>query len=90
MGLVGLVVAFAPAIGPTLSGFIMNQFSWRYIFFMVLPVAIIVLILTLIYMKNVTEVNKRQKIDIPSVLLSTIGFGGPQTMLPIYIQNIRG
>lgn len=76
MGLVGLVVAFAPAIGPTLSGFIMNQFSWRYIFLLVLPVAIIVLILTLIYMKNVTEVNKQQKIDIPSVILSTVGFGG--------------
>ncbi|GIO31029.1 MULTISPECIES: MDR family MFS transporter [Paenibacillus] len=75
MGLVGFVVAFAPAIGPTLSGLIMNQFSWRYIFFMVLPVAIMVLILTLIYMKNVTEVNKRQKMDIPSVLLSTVGFG---------------
>ncbi|MGG4495543.1 MDR family MFS transporter [Brevibacillus reuszeri] len=76
MGLVGLVVAFAPAIGPTLSGFIMNQFSWRYIFLLVLPVAIIVLILTLIYMKNVTEVNKQQKMDIPSVILSTVGFGG--------------
>ncbi|MEC0239853.1 MDR family MFS transporter [Paenibacillus dokdonensis] len=76
MGLVGLVLAFAPAIGPTLSGFIMNQFSWRYIFLMVLPVAVLVLILTLIYMKNVTEVNKRQKIDMTSVVLSTIGFGG--------------
>jgi EmrB/QacA subfamily drug resistance transporter len=75
MGLVGLVVAFAPAIGPTLSGFILDHFSWRYIFVMVLPVATVTLLMAIVYMKNVTVVNKNQKIDLLSVVLSTLGFG---------------
>ncbi|NMC59911.1 MAG: multidrug efflux MFS transporter, partial [Candidatus Methanofastidiosa archaeon] len=75
MGLVGLVISFAPAIGPTFSGFVIDQFSWRYIFLLVLPIAVIVLLIAIVYLKNVTEVNKNQKIDLPSVVLSTLGFG---------------
>ncbi|WP_419720233.1 MFS transporter, partial [Oceanobacillus massiliensis] len=37
MGLFGLVISFAPAIGPTLSGYIVEHFPWRTLFFMILP-----------------------------------------------------
>src|SRR5699024_6361914 len=41
MGMFGLVIAFAPAIGPTLSGWLVDQFHWRSVFYVVLPIAII-------------------------------------------------
>jgi DHA2 family multidrug resistance protein len=42
----GLAVVFAPAIGPTLGGFITDNFDWRWIFFINVPVAIVSLFLT--------------------------------------------
>lgn len=75
MGMVGLVISFAPAIGPTLSGWAVEAFSWRSLFYIILPFAVIDLILASILMKNVTTLRKTQ-IDILSVILSTFGFGG--------------
>ncbi|WP_373893626.1 MDR family MFS transporter [Virgibacillus natechei] len=75
MGLFGLVIAFAPAIGPSLAGFLVDQFPWRSVFYVVLPIAIIDIIAAYFLLKNVTE-QKNPRLDILSVLLSTIGFGG--------------
>src|SRR5699024_8755919 len=75
MGLFGLVIAFAPAIGPTLSGFLVDQFPWRSVFYVILPIAILDLIGAYFLLKNVTE-RKNPRLDILSVILSTIGFGG--------------
>lgn len=75
MGMVGLVTGFAPAIGPTLAGWLIVHFSWRSLFYTVLPVALIVLVLALFLMKNVTE-QKPVKIDLTSVIFSTFGWGG--------------
>ncbi|GED34398.1 DHA2 family efflux MFS transporter permease subunit [Brevibacillus centrosporus] len=75
MGMIGIVITFAPAIGPTLSGIIVEHFSWRYLFYGVLPIAVFVMIFAFIRLKNVTEPTK-PKIDLLSLLLSTVGFGG--------------
>lgn len=75
MGIVGLVVMFAPAIAPTLSGIIMQQMSWQWLFWVLVPFLIINIILILSFCKNVTTLTK-PKIDVFSVFLSTIGFGG--------------
>ncbi|UJL45634.1 multidrug efflux MFS transporter [Virgibacillus sp. NKC19-16] len=75
MGLFGLVIAFAPAIGPSLAGFLVDQFPWRSVFYVVLPIAIIDIIAAYFLLKNVTE-QKNPRLDILSVILSTIGFGG--------------
>lgn len=75
MGLAGLVIGFGPAIGPTLSGFIIDNFSWRYIFIIVLPIAFLVLIFSAIYIKNITKTSNNRKFDLISVILSTLGFG---------------
>ncbi|WP_313894025.1 MDR family MFS transporter [Psychrobacillus sp.] len=75
MGMVGLVTGFAPAIGPTLAGWLIVQYSWRSLFYTVLPVALIVLVLAIFLMKNVTE-QKQVKIDFASVIFSTFGWGG--------------
>lgn len=75
MGLAGIVVGLAPAIGPTLSGWIIDRFSWRDLFGMILPIVLIVLVLAAFFMRDVLE-NEDQKLDILSVVLSTLGFGG--------------
>ena len=74
MGLVGLVIMFAPAIGPTLSGVIVEYLGWRYLFISVIPFALFSIAFASKYLVNVSEVTK-PKIDIISLVFSTIGFG---------------
>ena len=74
MGLSGMVIGLAPAIGPTLSGYIIDHFVWRDLFGMIIPIVIVVLVLASIFMKNVLP-NSKPKLSIPSVILSTLGFG---------------
>ncbi|HLR03909.1 MAG TPA: MDR family MFS transporter [Virgibacillus sp.] len=75
MGLFGLVIAFAPAIGPSLSGWLVDQFPWRSVFYVILPIAVLDIAAAYFLLKNVTE-QKNPRLDILSVILSTIGFGG--------------
>ncbi|AMW99917.1 MDR family MFS transporter [Rummeliibacillus stabekisii] len=75
MGLMGLVISFSPAVGPTLSGLILKTLTWHYIFWFSLPVLMIALVFGIVYMQNVSTPTK-PKIDILSIILSTIGFGG--------------
>ncbi|GIO23296.1 DHA2 family efflux MFS transporter permease subunit [Oceanobacillus sp. J11TS1] len=75
MGLIGLVISFAPAIGPVISGWITEHYTWRVLFYVILPIAIIDIIVAFFALRNVTEV-KKTKFDIFSVILSSFGFGG--------------
>ncbi|MCZ8515162.1 DHA2 family efflux MFS transporter permease subunit [Paenibacillus filicis] len=75
MGFVGLVIMFAPATGPTVAGLLIEYLSWHYIFWLSLPFLVIGLFVGLKYLENVTNVTK-PRIDLQSVALSTIGFGG--------------
>lgn len=74
MGMLGLAMIFAPAIGPTLSGLIVEYQSWRWLFIGLIPLVLIVIALALKYLVNVSETAK-SKLDVTSVLLSTVGFG---------------
>ncbi|RWR15257.1 MDR family MFS transporter [Siminovitchia fortis] len=74
MGIIGLVIMFAPAIGPTLSGIIVEYLGWRYLFITVIPFAVFSIAFAYKYLINVSEVTK-PKIDILSIFFSTIGFG---------------
>ena len=74
MGIVGIVLAFAPAIGPTLSGWIINIYPWRYLFYVTMPFAIIDLILSIFLLKNVTG-GKKVSMDILSFIACAVGFG---------------
>lgn len=74
MGIIGLVFMFAPAIGPTLSGVIVEYLGWRYLFIIVIPFACFSIIFAYKFLVNVSDVT-RPKIDILSIVFSTIGFG---------------
>lgn len=74
MGMAGIVIGLAPALGPTLSGWIIDHYTWRDLFGMVIPIVILVLILASFLMKSVIKLSN-PSIDIVSALLSTAGFG---------------
>ena len=44
MGVFGLILMFAPAIGPTLSGWIVEHYNWRMLFHFITPIAVIVIL----------------------------------------------
>ncbi len=75
MGTVGIVIAFAPAVGPTLSGWVVDVWGWNSIFLIIAPLAAIDVILGFGLLKNVGE-TKKLKLDQRSVIYSTLGFGG--------------
>jgi EmrB/QacA subfamily drug resistance transporter len=74
MGINGLVIGLAPAIGPTLSGWVIDNYSWRWLFGMIVPIAFLVIIASFALVKNVIP-NRRPKLDWLSVIISTLGFG---------------
>ncbi|SFL71493.1 drug resistance transporter, EmrB/QacA subfamily [Gracilibacillus orientalis] len=74
MGLIGFAIIFAPAIAPTLAGFIIEYVSWRWLFIGLAPFVLIVILFASKYLVNVSETAK-SKLDFLSILLSTIGFG---------------
>ena len=75
MGNVSIVISVAPAIGPTISGIILNNLSWRWIFLIVLPLALAMLVIGIRSVRNVGE-QRKVPIDVVSVVLSAFGFGG--------------
>ncbi|MEB2299558.1 DHA2 family efflux MFS transporter permease subunit [Lysinibacillus xylanilyticus] len=74
MGLIGLAMIFAPAIAPTLAGFVIDYYSWRWLFIGIIPFVVIVIFMAMKYLINVSE-TANTKLDVVSVILSTIGFG---------------
>ncbi|MDD2223994.1 MAG: MFS transporter, partial [Pseudomonas sp.] len=75
MGLIGLVMMSAPAIGPATSGLIIEVLSWNWILWLLIPFLVFSLVYGLIFMQNVSPLSK-PKIDVLSIVLSTLGFGG--------------
>lgn len=75
MGTFGLVIMFAPAIGPTLSGVIVDLLGWRWLFIIVIPFVVFSILFALKFLTNVGEVT-RPKVDVLSIVLSSIGIGG--------------
>ncbi len=75
MGIVGLVITAGPALGPTLSGLIISASSWHYIFVVMIALNIILIVIGAPKMENVSDMSK-PKIDILSLVLSTVAFGG--------------
>ena len=74
MGNISIVISVAPAIGPTISGLILSTLDWRWLFLLVLPIALAALALGAAKIENVT-VPSKAPLDVVSVVLSAIGFG---------------
>lgn len=75
MGNISVVISVAPALGPTLSGLVLSVLDWRWLFGLVLPVALGALALGAARLQNLTE-PRHARVDVVSVVLSAIAFGG--------------
>ncbi|MBU3067513.1 multidrug efflux MFS transporter [Nocardia sp. NEAU-G5] len=75
MGNVTLAISVAPAMGPVISGLVLQLGSWRYLFLFVLPIAAAVTWLGLRQLENIGE-PEAGTIDWLSVVLAALGFGG--------------
>jgi DHA2 family lincomycin resistance protein-like MFS transporter len=75
MGNISIAISVAPALGPTVSGIILHFLPWRFMFVVVLPIAIAALVNGSRRLTDVGEVG-HQRLDLISVLLSVPAFGG--------------
>lgn len=76
MGTISIVIAVAPAVGPTLSGFILGSLNWRWTFWIVLPIALAAFAAGLVWLRVADEREQPTPIDTLSVPLSAIAFAG--------------
>lgn len=75
MGFNTVVIMGAPALGPTLSGLVIDTLGWRWLFWFVLPIAVVVMVTGFVVLRTDGETRK-VPLDLLSVLLALIGFGG--------------
>lgn len=76
MGMFGLVIACAPAIGPTSAGFVIDNFGWRLLFYIISVLVVVVITVSHFALPNEGAVDHSKKLDFLSVVLSSSGFGG--------------
>ncbi|MFC6171657.1 MDR family MFS transporter [Loigolactobacillus jiayinensis] len=74
MGWVGLALNFAPALGPTISGYLVVQYNWRSLFYLVAPLIILDIIFAAFMLRNLGE-SKKLKLNWSGVVLSSLGLG---------------
>lgn len=76
MGLFGIVIAFGPAIGPTVAGVIIDRYTWHDMFYIITVLSAIVVLIGVFVLQKGGDTNKDVTLDVPSVMLSSVGFGG--------------
>ncbi|OPJ61189.1 MDR family MFS transporter [Clostridium oryzae] len=75
MGLCVAVISLGPALGPTVSGLMLQFFNWHSLFILLVPFLLICIAFGCMFLVNTSEITK-PKIDYLSILLSSIGFAG--------------
>lgn len=77
LGIFGLVSACAPAIGPTVSGILVDVASWHVMFYVVAALVAVVMVFAVFLVENREDIESNDaSFDALSVVLSTLGFGG--------------
>lgn len=75
MGNISLVIAVAPAVGPMTGGLILAALDWRWMFWLVLPLSVGMLVLGY-FMLRLDSETRKAPLDILSVLISAVAFSG--------------
>ncbi|MBY7665374.1 DHA2 family efflux MFS transporter permease subunit [Staphylococcus agnetis] len=74
MGILGVAMILAPAIGPTLSGYIVENFDWHIMFYGMFVVGLISFAISYIWF-GIYQKTTQPKADVPGIIFSTLGFG---------------
>ena len=72
LGALGIPILLAPAIGPTLGGYIVTFMGWQLIFYINVPIGILGIILGSMYLRQ-SHVERRTPFDIPGFIFSALG-----------------
>src|SRR5699024_3278880 len=75
MGIIAIVISVAPALGPTVGGAIVNSLTWHWVFWLMVPLIVLVLASGWWKLRNVGD-NRDVPLDILSFFLSALAFGG--------------
>jgi DHA2 family multidrug resistance protein len=83
MAVYGIGIVVAPVVGPTLGGWITDTYSWRWIFYINLPVGVLALLMTQAFVEDPPYLRQtiRETIDVLGFGLMTIWLGTLQLML---------
>ena len=82
MGLFGVGTVLAPAFGPTLGGWLTDQYSWPWVFYVNVPIGVICILLVMRFIEDPPYlVREKGRIDWTGLLAMTIGLGSFQTLL---------
>lgn len=74
-GLFGIVIAFAPAFGPSAAGFIIDAYNWHVLFWIIVALSLAVIVASLFALERTSMESKNATLDKISLVQSTIGFG---------------
>nr|WP_188274021.1 MDR family MFS transporter [Streptomyces sp. CBMA152] len=69
MGIVSIPSMFAPLVGPSLGGVLVDHLSWRWLFFINVPFCLITIVLVALKANNVVAPDKDAKLDVVGMLL---------------------
>ena len=89
LGLTSVVISVAPAIGPTVSGIVVDSWSWHSLFWMMGAAAVVALVVGLAAIRTSSE-TREVPLDLLSVLLSLVAFGGIVYGLATAGTTLRG
>ncbi|AVL00935.1 MFS transporter [Pediococcus inopinatus] len=73
LGILGSVIGVSTASGPLIGGYLIEHFGWPAIFYVNVPVGLIAVVLTVIYVNETPSYGKGQKIDLMGMLFSALG-----------------
>jgi DHA2 family multidrug resistance protein len=80
-GLFGLGVVVGPTVGPTLGGWITDSYSWRWIFYVNLPIGVLAVLMALAFLPESKEERKVTAVDWTGIGLLVLGIGSLQIVL---------
>ena len=79
----GTGIMMAPILGPTLGGYIADNWSWRWIFYINLPIGILAFFMVSAFLFDASFHRKPRRVDLIGIVLMVVGFGCLQLMLDL-------
>jgi DHA2 family multidrug resistance protein len=81
MAVWGIGIMMAPIFGPTVGGWVCDNWSWRWIFYINLPIGVLGFFMASVFLFDSPYHKKPGKVDAPGLVLMIVGFGAMQLML---------